>query len=126
MNINNHRRYSLLTLCLAVLGVSLSVNASSELERASLAACEKMKACTIESLSGQEGITPQMRQMVEGMVAGICENMMDFTEVNAYQELHKPAAACLQSIANSSCTSLENDVQTPECEKLDKLTDQYQ
>ena len=116
-------------LCFAfisTLGVILPAQASDNLERASMAACEKMKACTLESLAGQDGVTPQMRQMVEGMVAGICENMMDFSEVNAYPELHKPAAACLQSIADSTCSSIENGSQTPECEALDKLTEQYE
>ncbi|MBT0587349.1 hypothetical protein [Alteromonas oceanisediminis] len=106
--------------------VLLSAGATAQsFEQATVAVCDKMKTCALKQMGQEEDLTPQMRQMIEGMIAGMCDNVMDFSQIETHAELHKPAAACLQSMAALSCEELEEDVSTTECEAYEDVAEDY-
>lgn len=114
---------------LIVLGLSITTselaNSADDFETASTAACEKFKSCAMAEMAGQEGITPQMKQMLEGMIAGVCDNMMNMGQVEQFNDLREPATACMNSMARLSCKQLDGDVETDECKTFEKLAKQY-
>lgn len=87
--------------------------------------CDKMKTCIYQQMDVEENVTPQMKQMVENMVVGMCTNMMDTSSILGKQDLVEPAVACLDSMSQKSCSELENNTETPECVEFEKLTGQY-
>lgn len=89
-----------------------------------MAACEKLKKCALQEVESQD-IPPEMRQMVENMAASMCTNLIAFSQVEPYKELYVPAAQCMQSLADKSCTEMQDDVETPECKNYEKLAKKY-
>ncbi|WP_100656951.1 hypothetical protein [Alteromonas flava] len=108
-------------LCLAATGTQ----ANDALHQASKAACEKFKACALQEMAGSPDITPQMKQMLEGMIAGVCDSLMDYSDIKGQHELYQPAADCLNSMAQLSCEQLNDDITTPACAEYERRAEQY-
>lgn len=88
--------------------------------------CDKMEQCAIEQMGEEEDLTPQMRSMIEGMIEGMCKNMMDVGEVNEYAELVDPAVACINSMTSRSCSELQREnIQTPECDEYEERAEEF-
>lgn len=104
---------------------SLSALSSDALHQASKAACEKFKACALQEMAGSPDITPQMKQMLEGMIAGVCDSLMDYSDIKGQHELYQPAADCLNSMAQLSCEQLNDDITTPACAEYERRAEQY-
>lgn len=108
-------------------GTTTAVGGMQALEVASDKLCQKVKQCTFEQMQREQGITPQMRTMVEGMLSSMCENLMEFNEADTYHELVEPATACMDSMSALSCEDIEeNDMQTAECEEYEALAKKYE
>lgn len=119
----------LLRVCIVVLaslGVVLPVQAEKMTE-ASLALCEKVKGCALEQLQ-QEEFTPEMRQMMEPMLNGMCQAVRaQITEVPTGHPLYAPALACMESMAQLSCAALQggDDIKTAACEEYRRQAEKY-
>lgn len=88
--------------------------------------CDKMEQCAMEQMGKEQDLTPEMRSMIEGMIEGMCKNMMDVGEVNEYAELVDPAVACIDSMTSKSCSELQGDnVQTPECKAYERQAEEF-
>lgn len=110
-----------------LLFVSASANANSaqDFEQASKSACEKLKSCAMAEMVQEEGITPEMRKMIQGMVDGLCENIMSFEQIEPFDDLYQPATACMNSMAALSCSQIEDDVKTNECDEFEAIAKKY-
>ncbi|RDV24466.1 hypothetical protein DXV75_13655 [Alteromonas aestuariivivens] len=105
--------------------------ASSELdefESAYNGLCQKIKQCAFEHMQEEQGVSQEMRSMVDGMLSAMCENMMKFTEsdVEQYQELARPAASCMNSMTELPCSKLlEDRAVTAECKAFEAEAEKY-
>ncbi|MDM7860478.1 hypothetical protein QTP81_07705 [Alteromonas sp. ASW11-36] len=117
---------SVALLTTITLSLPTQANTYEKLAKASAAACENFKACALQEIEGDASITPEMRQMVEGMVSGVCENMIGFTQADQHESLHEPAIACLNSMANLSCSELQDGGETAACQELNQLLENYE
>ena len=71
-----------------------------------LALCEKVKACAMEQMNEQD-LTPEMRQMMEPMVANMCANVGSHVQdVPTDHSLYQPAMECLESLNRLDCQTL--------------------
>jgi hypothetical protein len=108
----------------AVLAVALAGPlAADELADASRALCDNVKSCALEQMASQE-LTPEMRQMMEPMLANMCTQMNSkIKEVPTDHGLYKPALACIRSMQSLTCEQMQNgmETQTPECQEYEKL-----
>lgn len=96
------------------------------LQDASMELCEKVKQCTFEQMQAQEGIAPEMRSMVEGMLNTMCKDFIKFDEVDRDHELVEPALACMKSMSALSCDQLQEDnMATPACEAYERAAKAY-
>ncbi|WP_218311988.1 hypothetical protein [Alteromonas antoniana] len=88
--------------------------------------CDKMEVCALEQMGKEENLTPQMRSMIEGMIDGMCKNMMNLEEIDQYSELVDPAVACIDSMTSQSCAELEGDeAQTPACQEYERQAEAF-
>ncbi|WP_414827776.1 hypothetical protein [Alteromonas sp. H39] len=88
--------------------------------------CDKMEVCAMEQMGKEENLTPQMRSMIEGMIDGMCKNMMNMEDVAQYSELVDPAVACIDSMTSQSCAELEGDnLQTPACKEYERQAESF-
>ncbi|MEN8720847.1 MAG: hypothetical protein ABF296_11360 [Oceanococcaceae bacterium] len=97
--------------------------------------CDHMVSCARSDMEAEmANIPPEYRGMIEQQLAGACDQinlMQNFKNEAGGNENHpmfKPAQACMESMAALSCDQLmgDNDVdQTPECQKAEKLAEQY-
>ena len=99
--------------------------AADELADASRALCDNVKSCALEQMASQE-LTPEMRQMMEPMLANMCTQMnSEIEEVPTGDGLYKPALACIRSMQSLTCEQLQDgtgmQTQTPECQEYEKL-----
>ncbi|NND66568.1 MAG: hypothetical protein HKN19_03175 [Halioglobus sp.] len=113
----------------AVILLCLALPAQAEkMTEASLALCEKVKECALQQLQ-QENFTPEMRQMMEPMLSGMCQAVRaQITEVPTGHPLYAPALACMESMAQLSCAQLQgkDDTKTPECEEYRRQAEKYE
>ena len=110
----------------AALAACLSGAAGADdLVSASNDMCEKVKACALAEVA-ESDMTPEMRQMMEPMLAGMCDQMRQgVNEVPTNHQLYQPAVACMRSMAGLSCAEFRGgEVETPECLKYRELADQ--
>ncbi|MEH6549504.1 MAG: hypothetical protein V7711_13745 [Pseudomonadales bacterium] len=97
---------------------TISAGGADEFVNASQALCQKVKSCARESIAAGAEIPPDMIDMVEQMLAGMCVDIEQrYEEIPSGHPLYAPATQCMQSIAELSCQQFENlaDSVTPEC-----------
>ncbi len=110
----------------AVICASAHSASIEDLQEASMALCEKVKQCTFEQMQAKEGIPPEMRSMVEGMLNTMCKDFIKFDEVDRDHELVEPALACMESMSALSCEQLQEDnMATPACEAYERAAKAY-
>jgi len=115
----------------AVIGVVLFVASqvqAGDLSESYNVMCEKMKSCAMESI-GKADLTPDMRAMITASLEGSCQAIeQQFHNVAAAHPLYGPASACLSSMGKMSCDQIENmgDYATPECERYEKMMENYE
>lgn len=88
--------------------------------------CETIKSCAIKQMGASE-ITPDMRKMMEPMLAQMCNGMKaKIGQVPTGHVLHDPAVACMRSMDKLGCAVLEEggNVETAECKKYEELARQ--
>lgn len=111
-----------------VLGSSLALPLRAEnMADATLVLCEKIKTCALEQIA-QEDFTPEMRQMMEPMLNGMCARVQNqVTDVPTGHPLYGPALACMKSMEELSCADLRDGdtVKTPACEAYEKEAEKY-
>lgn len=82
--------------------------------------CGKIKECALEDMGD---LTPEMKQMMIGMVDGMCKPMLaSYKQVIGDAGLEKKASACIDSMANQSCDAMKNQNQenmSEECKEFD-------
>ena len=101
--------------------------AAEELTTAAMDLCEKVKGCAMQQIA-QEDLTPEMRQMMEPMLEGMCANMRaSIGEVPTGHTLYQPAVACMRSMSKLSCEQMQNpeQMQTPACEEYQKKVQEH-
>ena len=116
-------------VCLTIIfGALTSLHTTAdEFADASLALCEKIKACAIAQM-GQHEITPEVRQMMQPMLDNMCNQMaMEVEAVASGHALYKPALACMQSMEALTCADMQSEggPQTPACKEYEKLAEKY-
>ena len=107
-----------------LLGAASCVHAD-DLESASNALCEKVKACSMAQVD-EADLTPEVRQMMEPMLESMCEAMRaGVQEVPTDHQLHDPAVACMRSMAELSCADFQDEqkVVTAACEEYRKIAE---
>ena len=116
----------ILALLLMLAPTTVLASDAEKLNSAFNELCDKMELCAIEQMKNEGDLTPQMRSMIEGMIDGMCKNMLDVGEVNQYAELVDPAVACIDSMTSKSCSDLQgDDLQTPECREYEELAKEF-
>lgn len=115
-------------VCIAVL-LCLALPAQADkMTEASLALCEKVKECALQQLA-QENFTPEMRQMMEPMLNGMCQAARaQIPEVPTGHPLYAPALACMESMSALSCAELQggDDIKTVECEEYRRQAEKFE
>ena len=99
--------------------------AAEEFTDAAMGLCEKVKACAMQQMASEQ-LTPEVRQMMEPMLENMCANMQsNIGEVPTGHALYKPAIACMRSMEQLSCESMQDpaSMQTPECEKYQDMVE---
>ena len=104
--------------------ISFSVTAD-EYSDAALALCEKIKSCAVAQM-GEQQLTPEIRQMMEPMLAGMCDQMLQtMPEVAKEHALYQPALACMKSLAAVDCNKMQQtEHETPACREFEKKSSQ--
>ena len=123
----NKQRYVAFWLTAWLLGAASCVHAD-DLESASNALCEKVKACSMAQVD-EADLTPEVRQMMEPMLENMCAAMKsNIREVPEGHELHDPAVACMRSMAELSCEQMQSEeqAQTAACRKYEELVKSYE
>ncbi len=113
--------------CLTVaagLLLSFCALAEDEYTRVSAAACERMKSCAMQNV---DDVPPEYRDMIMQSLDSMCAYLPNSDTVpgfNAAHPMYQGAVACLRSIAESSCESLEaHDNNTPQCDEMQRRND---
>ena len=111
-----------------VLGAIFSVSTfADEYSDASLGLCEKIKSCAMAQMGSQE-ITPEIRQMMQPMLDGMCGKMLvNMPEVAQSHAMFKPAVACMKSLEALSCEQMQetSDANTAACKEYEELAEKY-
>lgn len=105
--------------------VTLPVRAD-ELAAEATKLCEKVKSCAMAQIA-EEDVTPEMRQMMQPMLDGMCDDMRSsMDEIPTGDQLYKPALACMRSMQTLSCAAMQDEesMKTPACETYEKLRKQ--
>jgi len=91
--------------------------------------CEKVKACTFEEMAKEQGLPPEMKAMVEGMLVKMCNQFTPDTiqQSMGNADLKEQATACVESLAALSCDAFKDpdNAATPACKKLEKDAERY-
>lgn len=111
------------------MGCLFSTNAlSDEFADSALQLCEKVKGCAMAEMN-QSNLTPEVRQMMEPMLATMCSSMQDnIQQVPSGHELYKPALACMKSMNDMSCKDMQSQdsYQTGACKTYEELARKYE
>ncbi|WP_269617820.1 hypothetical protein [Zhongshania sp. BJYM1] len=113
---------------LGVVFVASSQVQAGDLSESYNVMCEKMKSCAMKSI-GEADLTPDMRAMITASLENTCQSIeQQFPSVAAAHPLYGPASACLSSMGKLSCDQIENmgDTSTPECERYEKMVENYE
>ena len=119
----HNAKYSAI-LCATILSVSA---AADDYRDASLALCEKVKACALVQMDSQD-ITPEVRQMMQPMLDSMCTSMLaSVPEVAQDHAMYKPAVACMKSLDALSCEEMQGEggAHTAACMEYEKLAEKY-
>lgn len=116
-------------LCLGLALLAGSVQADG-LGQASDKLCSKIKQCTYSQLENDASIEPPMREMLNNMVATMCNEFLTHLDSAAFgqnDELENAATECVASMAELSCSAIESgDAHTPACARYEALADKYE
>lgn len=97
---------------------------ANSLMKASEKLCEKFKQCALEQMDQSE-LTPEMRQMIQPMLDGVClKATSQIAEVAEGHPHYKAALACAESIQSLECATLASDSDMPptkECQAYGEL-----
>ena len=121
---------------IGLLGCVLSLATAAQgadFEEASMALCEKMKQCTLAEMGDQEGMSPEMKDMIMNSMAGICDAMQaQFSSVQQLsgdeEDIAEAAGECMQSMAELSCSELMGGGEQPDtqaCQDYQTLAQEY-
>lgn len=94
---------------------------ADELGDASLAFCQRMRACTYLQYGGEDKLSHEAREGILYMTNNLCMNLeadMRGSVTSAKEE--REVTACMQSLAGQSCGAFMNGTHfnTPECQVL--------
>lgn len=118
------RRYWKLAIGCMVISVAGTASATDNFKEASQQLCQHLRQCTLQAMDA-ESIDANMRQMVEGMVQGMCKKMTRQFEVEGYEDIRNSAAACMRSMAEQDCDSLDAGTSTPACREYETMAEKY-
>ena len=111
-----------------ILGCLFSAHSlSDDFADSVLQLCEKVKGCAVAEMN-QADLTPEVRQMMEPMLATMCSSMQaNIQQVPSGHELYKPALACMKSMNEMSCKDIQNQgsYQTGACKAYEELARNY-
>ena len=98
---------------------------ADEYSDAALGLCEKIKSCAVAQMD-QQALTPEIRQMMQPMLDGMCDRMLkQIPEVAKEHALYKPSLACMKSLEASDCDSMQQTQdETPACREFEKISSQ--
>lgn len=108
---------------------SQSLFAADNLLKASKAACDNVKQCALKEMSSDASVSPQMKQMMIGMMDEACAGLKEQFGSDAFKEEQKimnAAAACLNAISKASCDKLDDTDSLPACQKFNKMAENYE
>ena len=121
------------TLCVvtATLGLLVSIATptfvmADDIAESSQRICKKVKSCGITQLEDQ-GIQPEMVEMMKSMFDGMCTTMVaPYIQRANDAGLEKKGIACLDAIEAMSCDELMNgEAENNEaCQELEKAADE--
>ncbi|MFC3096054.1 hypothetical protein DRW07_05905 [Alteromonas sediminis] len=103
--------------------------AADPLKDASNKLCEKVKECTFQEMAKEQGLPPEMKAMVEGVLVKMCTKFTPDTieQSMGNAKLTDLATECVESLAALSCNDFkepENSA-TPACKKLEREAEKY-
>lgn len=99
---------------------------ANELQQASKRLCDHFKKCMLSEMAAQEeSVPPSMQAVLDNMTKELCSSVMDITQISGKHDLEKSAIACLDSMSNTSCKAMEDDVETPACLDYQKQAEKY-
>ena len=110
--------------CATVFSVSA---AADDYKDASLALCEKVKACALVQMDSQD-ITPEVRQMMQPMLDTMCTSMLaSVPEVAKDHPMYEPAIGCMKSLGGLSCEEMQEEAgaKTAACTEYEKMAEKY-
>lgn len=101
---------------------------ADELADATQAACDKTKACIMQSMGNEEELPPEIRAMIVAQLDSACIGIQQsYGAASENHPLAASAAACMRSIAALDCDELNNgDTETPECQAYQDKADSYE
>ena len=111
-------------LCATILSVSA---VADDYKDASLALCEKVKACALVQMDSQD-ITPEVRQMMQPMLDSMCTSMLaSVPEVAQDHPMYEPAIACMKSLDGLSCEEMQGEAgaKTAACMEYEEMAEKY-
>lgn len=123
---------SMLKVCAMTAVMAFTGSAQADdLDEASLAMCEHVKACAVKNMQGAEGMPPEMHAMMMQSMNSMCDQMKaenPYSTIPKGHALYDEATACMRSMARLSCDELMNDTgrQTAECDAVEKAAQQYE
>lgn len=104
--------------------LSFGVFAEDAYNQVSAAACERMKSCAMQDM---DDVPPEYRDMIVQSLESMCAYLPSSDTVpgfNAAHPMYRASVACLRSIAESSCETLEaQSNSTPQCDELQRQND---
>lgn len=106
--------------------VLLSANAvmADDFKEAATKLCDKMTMCIIEQINSEEDLPPQMKEMATAVAKNACSSLYEMESFIIDEQHQDAAVTCLESAAKKNCESLQEGLETPECEKFEKLIEQ--
>ena len=128
--INKEANMKSLKIGLYLLAIALPTAANAnEFAEATNALCQKTKACALETMGSQEGISPDMKAMIMQSLDGVCASIeQQFNQdMLSQHELVGPATACMQSMSKLSCAEMEemSEDSTKECKDYYEQAQSY-
>jgi len=121
MTTHSHLIFKVTTI-ISILFASASSIADDkvQLQKASEAACGKIKMCIKKQATEEGDISPEMLKMIDKIAENSCKSLYEINEVTAYDNLVEPISKCYEAMANSSCADLVDGKQPQACIDLEK------
>jgi len=112
----------LFSFALSFAGTAQAENISNSSQRV----CQKIKSCGVAQLE-EQGLQPEMVEMMKGMFDGMCESMVAPYIGRANDAgLEDKGIACLDAIETMSCEQLMSGAgnETEACKELEQAADE--